>query len=71
MVAATQILKSMFVSVLDYENVFLTAINQDKLSDPQKLQNDAVRCCLEIKNPRDAHINDLHKQLNLHLLGYR
>ena len=60
MFAATQILKTMFVSVLDYGNVFLTGINRDKLSDLQKLQNDAVRCCLGIKNPRDAHVIDLH-----------
>ena len=44
MFAAIQILKSMFVSVLDYGNVFLTGISKDKLSDLQKLQNDAVRC---------------------------
>ena len=63
MFAATQILKTMFVSVLDYGNVFLTGINRDKLLDLQKLQNDAVRCCLSIKNPRDAHVIDLHEQL--------
>ena len=71
MFAAIQILKSMFVSVLDYGNVFLTGINKDKLSDLQKLQNDAVRCCLGIKKTRDAHVIDLHKQLILHLLDHR
>ena len=71
MFAATQILKTMFVSVLDYGNVFLTGINRDKLSDLQKLQNDAVRCCLSIKNPRDAHVIDLHEQLQLHLIDHR
>ena len=63
MFAATKVLKTMFVSVLDYGNIFLTGINQDKLYDLQKLQNDALRCCL--------NINDMHKQLNLHLLDHR
>ena len=71
MFAATQILKTMFVSVLDYGNVFLTGINRDKLSDLQKLQNDAVRCCLSIKNPRDAYVADRHEQLQLHLINHR
>ena len=61
----------MFVSILDYGNVFLTWVNQEKLFDLQKLQNDTLRCCLNIKNPRDAHVNDLHEQLNLHLLDHR
>ena len=59
MFAAIQILKSMNVSVLDYGNVFLTGINKEPFLDLQKLQNDAVRCCLGIKNPRDAHVIDL------------
>ena len=60
----------MFISVLDYGNVFLTGINREKLSDLQKLQNDAIRCCLRIKNPRDVHVT-MHEQLKLHLLDHR
>ena len=71
MPAAIQVLKAMFVSILDYGNVFLTGVKQDRLSDLQKLQNDAVRCCLNIKTPRDAHVIDLHERLNLHLLDHR
>ena len=71
MFAATQVLKTMFVSVLDYGNIFITGINQDTLQDLQKLQNDALRCCLNVKNPRDVHIHDMHEQLNLHLLDHR
>ena len=66
MFAAIQILKTMFISVLDYGNVFLTGINKEKLSDLQKLQNDAVRCCLGITKNRDAHVTDLHEQPKLH-----
>ena len=62
--AATQILKTMFVSVLAYGNIFLTGVNKDRL------QNDAVRCCLGIKNQRDAHVVDLHTQLQLHLIDH-
>ena len=69
--AATQVLKAMFISVLDYGNVFLTGVNRNSLSDLQKLQNDAIRCCLEKKHPRDVHVNDLYQRLNVHLLDHR
>ena len=69
--AATQVLRAMFISVLDYRNFFLTGVNRNNLSDLQKLQNDAKRCCLEIKQPRDVHVNDLHQRLNVHLLDHR
>ena len=65
--AAVQVLKATFLSVLDYGNVFSTGINKNSLSDLQKLQNDAIRCCLRIKQPRDAHVNDLHEHLSIHL----
>ena len=71
MSAATQVLRAMFVSVLGYGNVFLTGVNRKNLFDLQKLQNDAIRCCLEIKQPRDAHVNNLHQLLNIHLLDHR
>ena len=71
MSAAIQVLKSMFLRVLDYGNVFLTGVNKNSLSDLQKLQNDAVRCCLKIKQPRDAHVADLHEQLEVHMLDHR
>ena len=71
MSAATQVLKAMFVSILDYGNVVLTRVRQERLFDVQKLQNDAARCCLNIKNPRDAYVIDLHERLNLHLPHHR
>ena len=43
----------------------------EKLLDFQKLQNDDVRCCLGIKNPRDANVIDLHEQIKFHLLDHR
>ena len=71
MSAAIQVLKAMFMGVLDYGNVFLTGVNKNSLSDLQKLQNDAIRCYLKIKQTRDAHVNGLHAQLNIHLLDHR
>ena len=59
MSAAMQVWKDMFLGVLDYENVFLTGTNKNSLSDLQKLQNDAIISCLKIRQPRDAHVNDL------------
>ena len=35
------------------------------------MQNDAIRCCLEIKQPRDAHVNDLHQLLDIDLHDHR
>ena len=61
----------MFLSVLEYGNVFLTRVNKNSLSDLQKLQNDAVRCCLKLKQPRDAHVADLHEHLEVHMLDHR
>ena len=71
MSAAIQVLKSMFLSVLDYGNVFLTGINKNSLSDLQKLQNDAIRCCLKIKQPRYVHVADIHERLDVHMLEHR
>ena len=71
MSAAVQVLKAMFLSVLDYGNEFLTGVNKNSLSDLQKLQNDAIRCCLRIKPHRDAHVNGLHEQLSIHLPDHR
>ena len=71
MSAAIQVLKSMFLSVLDYGNIFLTGINKNSLSDLQKLQNNAIRCCLKIKQPRDVHVVDIHERLDVHLLEHR
>ena len=71
MFAAVQVLKSMFVSVLDCGNIFLAGENKNRLSDLLKLQNDAIRCCLEIKIQRDAYLNNLHVQLKIHLLDHR
>ena len=71
MSATIQVLKSMFLSVLDYGNVFLTGINKNSLSDLQKLQNDAIRCCLKIKQPRDVHVVDIHEHLDVHMLEHR
>ena len=37
----------------------------EKLLDFQKLQNDDVRCCLGIKNPRDANLLDHRRTVQL------
>ena len=71
MSAAIQVLKAMFMGVLDYGNVFLTGVNKNSLSDLQKLQKDAIRCYLKIKQTRDARVNGLHTQLNIYLLDHR
>ena len=37
----------------------------------QTLQNHALRCCYNVKSPRDEHVSDLHKNSNVVLVDTR
>ena len=41
------------------------------LNDLQILQNNAIRCCYGISDPRDEHIFDLNKRANLKMVDIR
>ena len=54
--AALDIVKTMFCSIIDYGNIFLSSCNDGDLNYIQTLQNHALRCCCNIKNPMDVHV---------------
>ena len=69
--AALDITKTMLCSVIDYGNIFLSSCNKADLNDLQILQNNAVRCCYGVSDPRDKHVIDLHDQANMKLIDVR
>ena len=53
------ITKTMFCSIIDYGNIFLSICSEGELKDIQTMQNHALRCCYDVKRPRDEHVTDL------------
>ena len=58
--AALAVGKSMILSLIDYGNIFLTCLTHEDKSDLQKLQNKILRCCLNIVDPLDINITEMH-----------
>ena len=63
--AALDVIKTMLCSVVNYVNSFLSSICDTELNDLQVLQNNAIRCCYGISDPRDQHVLDLHIKANI------
>ena len=68
---ALNVCKSMFLSVLDYGNIFITPVPMDTKDDLQKLQNSALRICCNIRDPTEIHVKDLHTNTNVLSLNHR
>ena len=69
--ASLDITKTMFCSIIDYGNIFISTCNENDLNDIQTLQNHALRCYFNIKVPRDVHVTDLHKNANVVMVDTR
>ena len=69
--AALAVGKSMLLSLIDYGNIFLTCVTQEDRSDLQKLQNKILRCCLNIVDPLDINIIEMHSLVNVDLVDKR
>ena len=69
--AVLDVAKTMLCSIIDYGNIFLSSINEAELNDLQILQNNAIRCCYKISDPRDEHILELHVRANMKLVDTR
>ena len=54
--AALDITKTMLCSVVDYGNIFLSSCTNSNLNDLQVLQNHAIRCVYNIKNPIEFYL---------------
>ena len=69
--ASLDITKTMFCSIVDYGNIFLTSCIENDLNDIQTLQNHALRCCHKVQNYRDEHVIDLHNRSNVNMVDVR
>ena len=69
--AALDLTKTMFCSIIDYGNIFLSTCNLKDLNDIQILQNHALRCCHKVSDPRDENVNQLHNSSNVVLVDVR
>ena len=69
--AALDVAKTMICSIIDYGNIFLSSINEADLNNLQILQNNAIRCCYKVSDPRDEHIQELHVRANIKLVHIR
>ena len=69
--AAVDIARSMILSLIDYGNVFLTCCTQANRQELQTLQNKILRCCLNIEDPLDMNIIEMHNMLNLDFVDKR
>ena len=69
--AALAVRKSMIISLIDYGNIFLTALTQEDQSDLQKLQNRVLRCCLDTVDPMDVNVIEMHNLVNVKLVDIR
>ena len=69
--AALDIVKTMICSIIDYGNIFIDTCTAQDLQDLQILQNNALRCCYNVSDPRDEHVIDLHRNANMEMLDVR
>ena len=69
--AAVLVFKSVFLGVLDYGSIFVSSIPEEMKENIQTLQNHALRCCLNIIDPRDANVIAIHRQVNVSLFKER
>ena len=69
--ASIQIYKQVILPILDYAGFLLIACNKNKKGDLQIIQNDALRCCSNVRvNDRISKI-ELHKKAKISSLEQR
>ena len=69
--AKLDVAKTMLLSYFTYSNIFYGVCNDEETGELQKLQNNILRSALEINNPRDISIINLHANTNTLLLDTR
>ena len=69
--AALAVGKSMILSLIDYGNIFLTSLTQKDQDDLQKLQNKILRCCLNIVDPMDMNVAEMHRLVGVNMVDQR
>ena len=71
MQAALMIFKSVFLGVLDYGSFFVSSLPEQTKEDIQILQNNALRCCLNILDPSNVNIFEMHENTNVQCFRHR
>ena len=61
----------MILSLIDYGNIFLTSLTRKDLEDLQKLQNKVLICCLNIVDPLDMNVIEMHRLVNVDMVDQR
>ena len=61
----------MFLGVLDYGLLFTTVVPIKMFDDLQTIQNHALRSVLNVYNPLDLHVNQLHHIVGVRFLKHR
>ena len=69
--AALLVFKSVFLGVLDYGTIIVSLTPEEMKEDIQILQNNALRCCLNILDPRSANVLEMHRITNTLLFSER
>ena len=69
--AATMVLKSIFLGVLDYGLLFTTVVPIKMSNDLQTIQNHTLRSVLHVYNPHDLHVSQLHDTVRVKFLKHR
>ena len=71
MQASLMIFKSVFLGVLDYGSIFVSSLPEQTKEDIQIIQNNALRCCLNIIDPRNVNTLEMHANTNVQLFKHR
>ena len=69
--ASITVLKSLVLPQIDTGLVFLSGLNQANYASIQVLQNIAIRVCLKIYVPRDAHVDVIHAKVKVSKIDVR
>ena len=69
--ASILVLKSMFLGVLDYGLLFVSNVPVKMFDDLQTIQNHALRAVLNIQDPQDLNIVEMHDLVHVKMLRHR
>ena len=61
----------MFLGVLDYGLLFTTVVPNKMIEDLQVIQNHALRAVLNVQDPQDQNVIELHDIVKVKLLKHR
>ena len=69
--ASTLVLKSMFLGVLNYGLLLTIVVTLKMFEDLQIIQNHALRAFLNVQDPHDLNVSELHDIVGVKMLRHR